>query len=227
MAYPAPDQDYADMTLSPLTVVGGQAAIDQHGGATALLDGINDDIEITGQLMAETNEFTWAMWFKVTSDGKLMTERNASVLNGINFFLASGILIFDIQSTSSDTTRIEGAGDYRDDAWHLSILSADGNTQFLMVDGAVVDSTPQISGGGFNAPFTTTARTQQGIGSNGSGAFLAGTPSRLRIWDSVALSEAQALDYHNAEVGGGQEGSFPPFFSESIYNPAFTGPFTQ
>ena len=132
-----------------------------------------------------------------------------------------------IQSTSSDTTRIEAAGDYRDDLWHLAIFSADGNTQFIMVDGVVASSTPTISAGGFNAPFTTTARTQQGIGSNGSGAFLAGTPSRLRIWDSVALSEAQALDYHDAEVGGGQEGSFPKSFSESIYNPIFIGPFTQ
>jgi len=70
------------------------------------------------------------------------------------------------------------------------------------------------------------------VGSDVQPAYFSDTGfklSRLKIWRSNAATVAEALEEYNAELAllTSQEGSFPPFFSDSIYNPVFTGPFTQ
>lgn len=215
MTVPTPSYTKDDFTVSPFTTAGSPTlASDQHGSDnTFVLNGINQNIQNATDsptISSASTKASGSLWINTTATGGfILAERPTSYLSGGAYdasFTASGEIQMAIRNkdAGSHTVVSQSSTSFNDGLWHLFTWVFDINgvkkLKLFKDEAEVLYSFQDTLGGSFTTFGTLAGPLMYGALNPGGSAPWAGTPSRPRVWDNVALTNDEVAENYNNEI---------------------------
>jgi hypothetical protein len=158
-------------------------------------DGTNDYIFASSEIVGDTT-FSASAWFKTTDTqgGVLLLNSENNTGKGIGFAIHGGssgkiAIIMDGVAWGSDSSL-----SYNDGAWHHAVMTRNGNTFNLYIDGgSSVVSTITNAGGIYGSYNYIGSRSD-------SAAFIDGTIDEIGIWSRI-ITTTEIAEIYNSGTG--------------------------
>lgn len=220
MAVPPPTTKLLNLTVSPVTIIGGASIVDdQHNPASTILaDAVNDWLQVAATPFTNGSALGslsfWVKWDGTA--GHFVNQRNSGA--GAIFiwyisFSALGAITMSYEETESGnvgviTTSLDST--LIANTWtHIGArMSLTAKTIDLLKSGVEVSYANHNQVVGSPGATMTTPGTLGVMSghSNAANFLIGGSPSRLKFWDNIHLTDPQFLEEYNSEfasIGSG------------------------